>query len=71
MPYQENYLRNYKKNFITTIKKLFAWIALGHFYKKNFFAAIKKIPRNYKNIFLETIQKIFSYFFWPRHSIKW
>ena len=35
MPYKENYLSNYKKNFITTIKKkLFAWIALGNFYKK-------------------------------------
>ena len=47
-------------------KNLFAWTALGHFYKKNFFATIKKILRSYKEkiylpgSFWDTIKKFSS-----------
>ena len=42
-----------KKYFLENIKNFFknAWIDLGHFYKKIFFATMKKFPVNYKNFF--------------------
>ena len=57
-----------KKIFLNNIKKNFknAWIDLGHFYKKIFFATMKKFPVNYKNffgtinIFFATIKRVSS-----------
>ena len=50
-----------KKYFLENIKKIFknAWIDLGHFYKKIFFATMKKFPVNYKNFFA-TIKNFFT-----------